>query len=291
MNRAEITWSLMHPTPLDVDYMKTVVAKAAEYRVDSFEICADCHTDLGGMDGLTDYIDSPETHKNLDLAAIAGNQEKLRKILDLAHSIGKPVYYWPREAMVPEGLLTDLPHLLDANGEFDLLGKAYEELLRYKIDSTFKAVPTLDGLVLTLTEATYSVIHNSKTEKFPPQKVVDHMVRIFAEELQKRNKRFILRSFGSIARDYEDILSGAAPAAEKYGFEIETKIPPTTLTRFCLPIHFCASCPIVLRTLFFEWYSLTIPVFTGMILLFSAVLADGLYWLAFASHFRFLTFL
>ena len=213
----------MHPTPLDVDYMKTVVAKTAEYRVDSLEICVDCHTDLGGMDGLTDYIDYPETHKNLDLAAIAGNQEKLRKILDLAHSIGKPVYYWSREAMVPEGLLTDLPHLLDANGEFDLLGKAYEELLRYKIDSTFKAVPTLDGLVLTLTEATYSVIHNSKTEKFPPQKVVDHMVRIFAEELQKRNKRFILRSFGSIARDYEDILSGAAPAAEKYGFDMHPK--------------------------------------------------------------------
>ena len=216
----------MHPTALDVDYMKTVVAKAAEYRVDSFEICADCHTDLGGMDGLTDYIDYPETHKHLDLAAIAGNQQKLQQIIELAHSIGKPVYYWHREAMVPEGLLIDLPDLLDANGEFDLLGKAYEELLRYKIDSTFKAVPGLDGLVLTLTEATYSVIHNSNTGKFPPQKVVDHMVRIFAGELQKRNKRFILRSFGSIAQDYEDILSGAAPAAEKYGFEIETKITP-----------------------------------------------------------------
>ena len=39
--KPEITWSLMHPTPLDVDYMKLVVKKAAEYRVDSFEICAD----------------------------------------------------------------------------------------------------------------------------------------------------------------------------------------------------------------------------------------------------------
>ncbi|MBO5924492.1 MAG: hypothetical protein J6Q81_08255, partial [Lentisphaeria bacterium] len=94
------------------------------------------------------------------------------------------------------------------------------------IDSTFKAVPELDGLVLTLTEATYSVIHNSNTEKFPPQKVVDHMVRIFAGELKKRNKRFILRSFGSIEQDYIDILGGAAAAAREYGFEIETKITP-----------------------------------------------------------------
>ena len=154
MARAEVTWSLMHPTPLDVEYMKKVVAKAAEYRVDSFEICADCHTDLGGMDGLTDYIDYPETHKRIDLDGIGSNKTKLREILDVAHSINKPVFYWHREAMVPDGLLLDRPDLLDSNGEFDLLGEAYADLLRYKIDSTFKAVPELDGLVLTLTEAT-----------------------------------------------------------------------------------------------------------------------------------------
>ena len=226
MAKAEVTWSLMHPTPLDVEYMKKVAVKASEYRVDSFEICADCHTDLGGMDGLTDYIDYPETHKRIDLSGIESNKAKLREILDIAHSINKPVFYWHREAMVPEGLLLDRPDLLDANGEFDLLGEAYAELLRYKIDSTFKAVPELDGIVLTLTEATYSVIHNSNTVKFPPQKVVDHMVRIFAGELQKRNKRFILRSFGSIEQDYIDILGGAASAAKEFGFEIETKITP-----------------------------------------------------------------
>ena len=94
MAKAEITWSLMHPTPLDVEYMKQVVAKAAEYRVDSFEICADCHTNLGGMDGLADYAEYPETHKRLDLAGVQANREKLGAILDLAHSINKPVVYW-----------------------------------------------------------------------------------------------------------------------------------------------------------------------------------------------------
>ena len=236
MAKAEITWSLMHPTPLDVEYMKQVILKAAEYRVDSFEICADCHTDLGGMDGLTDYIDYPETHKRIDLAGIESNKKKLKEILDLAHSIHKPVFYWHREAMVPDGLLIDRPDLLDANGEFDLLGDAYAGLLRYKIASTFKALPELDGIVLTLTEASYSVIHNSNTAKFPPQKVVDHMVRIFAEELQKRGKRFILRSFGSIEQDYIDILEGAASAAREYGFEIETKITPYDFDPF-LPVN------------------------------------------------------
>ena len=236
MSKAEITWSLMHPTPLNVDYMKQVVAKAAEYRVDSFEICADCHTNLGGMDGIADYAPYPETHKRIDMEGILANRKKLAEILDLAHSIGKPVVYWHREAMVPDGLLVDRPDLLDANGEFDLLGDAYAELLRYKIDATFKAMPALDGLVLTLTEASYSVIHSSNTEKFPPRKVVEHVVRIFASELRKRGKRLVLRSFGSIAQDYEDILAGAAGVAAEYGFEIETKITPYDFDPF-LPVN------------------------------------------------------
>ena len=31
----EVTWSLMHPTPLNVDYMKRVITEAANYKVDS----------------------------------------------------------------------------------------------------------------------------------------------------------------------------------------------------------------------------------------------------------------
>lgn len=234
--KPEISWSLMHPTPLDVDYMKLVVKKAAEYRVDSFEICADCHTNLGGMDGLADYAPYPRTFASVDQSGIASNIAKLREILSIAHSINKPVYYWHREAMVPDGLLEDLPHLLDENGEFDLLGSAYEELLRYKISASFEALPELDGLVLTLTEATYSVIHSTNPVKYPPSKVVEHIVRIFADELSRRNKRFILRSFGSVAQDYEDILDGAADAAKDCSFEVETKITPFDFDPF-LPVN------------------------------------------------------
>lgn len=226
MSKPEITWSLMHPTPLDVEYMRVAAEQAHRYRVDSFEICAACHSALGGLDGLSDCSDFPTAHGRIDLAGVKETRRKLRAILDIAHGIGKPVYYWHREAVVPDGLLEDLPELLDADGEFDLLGSAYERLLRAKIDSAFRAVPELDGIVLTLTEASYSVIHNSDVEKFPPRKVVEHLARIFASELRARGKRFILRSFGSIAQDYEDILAGAAGATAEYGFEIETKITP-----------------------------------------------------------------
>ena len=53
--------------------------------------------------------------------------------------------------------------------EFDLLGDTYRDYLRFKLDETFKYCPELDGVVLTLTEADFSVIHNSNPERYPPQ--------------------------------------------------------------------------------------------------------------------------
>ena len=50
MKRPEITWSLMHPTPLDPDYVRQLTEKAKVYHVDSFEICGQCHAPSGGMD-------------------------------------------------------------------------------------------------------------------------------------------------------------------------------------------------------------------------------------------------
>ena len=103
-------------------------------------------------------------------------------------------------ALGGDDLLKDLPSLIDEDGEFDLLGDTYRDYLRFKLSETFKHCPELDGVVLTLTEADYSVIHNSNPKRYPPKKVVEHLVRIFAEEHEKRGKRFILRSFGSIAK-------------------------------------------------------------------------------------------
>ncbi len=223
----EITWSLMHPTPLDAEYMKRVV-KAADYspvKVDSFEICAQCHGLLGGLDGLGFYDRYPSLQR--DRKAIAANIAALREILKIAHDSGRPVYYWHREVTVPDGLVKLIPELLDEKGEFNLLGPAFEALLRYKFQQAFENVPELDGIVLTLTEADYSAIHNSTPELYPPEQVVAKVAGIFADELQKRGKHFILRSFGSIAKDYEDILAGAALLDEQgIRFEVETKITP-----------------------------------------------------------------
>ena len=236
MKRPEITWSLMHPTPLDPDYVRKLVRKASEYEVDSFEICGQCHTPYGGLDGLIDYREYPEAFASWDQGKVTDNQRKLNEILEISHGAGKPVYLWHREVMVPPGLLKDLPALLDETGEFNLTGNAFGDLIRYKLDRVFKAVPGLDGLVLTLTEADFSAIHNSNTDRYPPEDVVRFIAGIFASELTKRGKRFIMRSFGSIAKDYECILNGVAKLAGKFEFEVETKITPYDFDPF-LPLN------------------------------------------------------
>jgi L-rhamnose mutarotase len=178
------------------------------------------------LDGLIDYREFPHAYANWDQKKVAETQAAMAEILDLSHAAGKKVFYFHREVMIPPGLLEDMPDLLDENKEFDLLGERFAQLIRYKIDKVFSELPALDGIVLTLTEADFSAIHNSNIEKYPPVKVVSFIISLFAGELEKRNKRFVMRSFGSIAKDYEDILAGAEQLAGKFKFEIETKITP-----------------------------------------------------------------
>lgn len=232
----EITWSLMHPTPLDADYFRRVLDEARRYRVDSFELCGECHNENGGLDGLISYEGYAGASEPRRPESMVRNAAVLGEIVARAHAASKSVLYWHREVMVPKAVAEKVPGLLDADGEFDLLGRAYEDLLRYKIDRALAAVPDLDGVVLTLTESDYSVIHNSRPDRYPPSEVVAQLVRIFAGELQARGKRFVLRSFGSIAQDYDDILAGARLAARDFSFEIETKVTPYDFIPF-LPVN------------------------------------------------------
>ena len=111
MKHPEITWSLMHPTPLDPDYVKKLVDIAAtrQYHVDSFEICGQCHTPYGGLDGLVNYREYPSAFANWNQSTVTENQQKLNEILEISHASNRAVYLWHREVMIPPGLLDDMP--------------------------------------------------------------------------------------------------------------------------------------------------------------------------------------
>ena len=237
----EITWSILHPSKLDAANMRAIVAAAQAYRVDSFEVCGEAHTSLGSLDGAIRFRDYPAAAARLDLAARDQNIRALQEIAKLAHASGRPVVYWHREVMVPREIVESVPGLLDETGEFDLLGGAYHDLLRSKIREFFDAVPQMDGLVLTVTESDYSVIHNSNPTRYPPAQVVAQVITTFAAELRRLKKRFVLRSFGSVPQDYEDILAGANAVDTQFAFEVETKITPFDFSPF-LPFNRYLQC-------------------------------------------------
>ena len=232
-SRPEVTWSVMHPTPLDPAYMARVAGKAVEYGgVDSFEVCGTCHSGMGGMDGLLMMEPYPTAAARRDAGAVRKVRADLKGCIAAAHKVGTKLYYWHREGYLPDGILEDLPGLKDSDGEIDLLGETFASYLRWKVCAAFDAVPELDGFVLTLTEADFSVVHNSNADRYPPPKVVERIVRVFCEEHEKRGKRFVLRSFGSVAKDYEDIIAGGVAAAKDHRFEIETKATPYDFSPF-----------------------------------------------------------
>ena len=231
--RPEVSWSIMHPVVVEPEYMRRVVDKAAEYGgVDSFEICGECNQPHGGLNGLLAYEPYPKTAAAVDLSAVETYRRKLRETVAVAHRAGKPVYFWHREGFMPKTMHEDVPSLLDEDGEYDLLGKPYLDYVRWKVREAFRQVPELDGVVLTLTEADFSVIHNSRPDRYPPAKVVETIARIFLEEHAKLGKRMIFRSFGSITSDYETLIAGANACADEFDFEIETKVTPFDFSPF-----------------------------------------------------------
>ena len=231
--RPEVTWSVMHPVVVEPEYLRRIVEKATEYGdVDSFEICGECNQPHGGLNGLLAYEPYPKTAAAVDISAVETYRRKLRETVDVAHGAGKRVYFWHREGFMPKTMHEDVTGLLDEEGEYDLLGKPYLDYVRWKVREAFRQVPELDGVVLTLTEADFSVIHNSRPDRYPPAKVVETITRIFLDEHRRLGKRFVFRSFGSIESDYRDLIEGANACAPDNDFEIETKITPFDFSPF-----------------------------------------------------------
>src|ERR1044071_1881556 len=92
-NRPEIPWSIMHPTQPDAGYMRRVIAEAAHYHVDSFEICGDAHGASGNLDGAILFRDYPEAARHVDRVSIEKNIRTLREVAELSHRSNRPVYY------------------------------------------------------------------------------------------------------------------------------------------------------------------------------------------------------
>ena len=75
LNQPQITWSLMHWTPIEVEYFKKILNQANKYEVNSFEICGQYNIPYDGLDGLITYQEYPVTYSNRNNNKIIENQK------------------------------------------------------------------------------------------------------------------------------------------------------------------------------------------------------------------------
>lgn len=221
-----LDWSTFHNAYPDPKVMQRALTHADEYGVDGIELCGNCHKPDGGLDGIILFEKYPHVAASRDRALVMKTRDNLNKFIEACHAAKRPVIYWHREVTIPKEIKDDLPAIFDENGEVDFNADAYYDLLREKIREFFKAAPGMDGIVLTLTEATYSVIHNSEPLRYPPVDIAERIIRTFAEELETLKKRFVFRTFGSIHDDYRILCEAAARALKDHKFDVETKITP-----------------------------------------------------------------
>jgi hypothetical protein len=221
-----LDWSTFHNSPPKLDVMERILARADEYGVEGIEICGDCHRPDGGLDGCLMFEGFPHVAGSRDPAHVRRVRENLKRVVSACHEANRPVIYWHREVTIPKEIEKDLPSVFDENGEVDFNADAYYDLLREKLREFFKIVPGMDGIVLTLTEAQYSVIHNSDPLRYPPVEIAERIIRTFVEELESLKKRFVFRTFGSIDVDYRILCEAAARALKDHTFDVETKITP-----------------------------------------------------------------
>lgn len=225
-NITGLYWSVFHPVSPDVNYMEKIIKLADLYGVEGFEMCGECHGPTGGLEGVLLFEEYPEAMAHCDKVLVLDTREKLNRIVELSHNSGRKFIYWHREVRVPQGVVESVPEILDEKGEINFNSEVYWQFVRSKIRGFFKAVPGIDGLVLTLTEADYSVINNSDPERYPPVEIAARLIRTFSEELEVLGKSLTFRTFGSIDEDYRVLSAAAKLALKDCTFEIETKVTP-----------------------------------------------------------------
>ena len=222
----KVSWSLFQPTLPEPGMMPQVLEKADEYGIESFELIGASHMWRGNLDGCLLFEEYPEVRRGRDEAAVVDTRRRLNRIVEMIHGSGRKATYWHREVTIEKGVVASMPDLLDGRGEIDFNGEVYWEFVRNKVRGFFAAVPDMDGVVLTLTEADYSVINNSDREAYPPVEVAARLIRTFAEELTALGKSLTVRTFGSVDADHRALSAAIDKALGAFSFEVESKITP-----------------------------------------------------------------
>ncbi len=230
-----LSWSLCHEYPVAWEYCRPMIEKAPEYGVKRLEIAGVAQSDVGNIDAYVRFKSHPAIRKTCDQQLISNNIANLRKICQQAHQLGLEVDIWHREVSFPQAFLETEKGILNEDGDIDFNGP-YLDLIHAKINEFFENVPEIDGLVLTLTEAMFPIIHVANKEKNPPTRNITNVMNVFKRACEQNNKRFVIRPFAALAEDYAYLKEVILDMNRKSDFFVEIKVQPSDWHPF-LPMN------------------------------------------------------
>lgn len=230
-----ISWSCCHNSPVSWDYCGPIVEQSAAFGVKRLELAADVPGFHGNIDAFVYFTAYPHARDEQGVQMITSNIENARRVCRRAHELGIEVDIWHREVCFPEVLLESEKGLLNEDGDIDFQGP-YLDLIRRKAEEFFANVPEMDGLVLTLTEAMFPIIHVANKQLNPPERNIENVVRTFKEVCDARGKRFMIRPFAALSEDYAYLKSVILKMKSEANFTTQIKVLPADWHAY-LPIN------------------------------------------------------
>ena len=205
-----------HPTAMQLEYLLEVVEAASRYGFNAIQICGDTHTDVGNLDGITEFERFARANDIRDMHQVESQRDILRQACRAAHQRGMEVYYWHHELWYPQRLAEVYPDwfvpapenrfrrdLSVADGNVPRVepDSPFWEFMDAKFDEAFRQCPELDGTVMTVQEARVPIY--CLFEDFARQ--VESLVWLYerlAAAHRRVGKKWLLRTFAWREHEY-----------------------------------------------------------------------------------------
>jgi hypothetical protein len=189
-----VIWSACETGPITRDYALRVLDAAAAEGVWGVELCN------GSVDRFIAFDALPQLASAVDAERLARNQSRLDAIAARAAELGLRLGLWHHEVSGPRDLLERMPELRADDGLIDLEGPYLYAFIRSRLAEFFRRFPTVDELVLTLTETAFAVAHRPFCD-LPPAERIRRVLQAAADVTDAMGKQLVVRPFSAIRDD------------------------------------------------------------------------------------------
>jgi hypothetical protein len=189
-----VIWSCCHTGPFDEDHVHRVIEAAATEGADGVEISSSRALSL-----LT-YPDYPALAATVDLTAVAQRRAAYGRIAAHAAERGLRLGMWYHDVSGPDNLLELVPELRADDGLLDIESPALYSFVQAKLRDFFSALPTLDEVVLVLTETAFPVAHRPFCD-VPPAERLRRLLQALADVTEAQGADLVIRPFSAVRED------------------------------------------------------------------------------------------